>query len=459
MNTRNRFREYMPDQLLLLPPDMKDWLPEDHLTCFISDVVDTMGLSAIEDTYDGSQGGQPAYHPRMMVKLLLYAYCVGVPSSRKIERNTYESIPFRVLTADQHPDHDTVAEFRRRHLTALAGLFVEVLQLCREAGLVKLGHIALDGTKVRANASKHKAMSYGRMEKKAQELEAEVAELLARAQTVDEEEDARYGRGKRGDELPKELRFKQSRLAKIREAKRVLEEEARFKAEHEVKAVGQREAAPADRKTGSKDGAKPSAGRPKAKAQRNFTDPDSRIMRDGATKSFGQSYNCQVAVDSKCQVIVACGVTQQHNDKKQVQPMVERAKANLGGRKPKRMSADTGYFSGANVEYLQEEGVDPYIATGKMKHGENVRSPRGRIPKGLTVKERMTRKLRTVKGRCTYSKRKGIVEPVIGQIKSCRGYRQFLLRGLGETDAEWSLICLTHNLLKLFRYYWQPGLA
>ena len=229
MCTPQRFRPYTPGQLLLLPPDMNDWLPEDHLAWFISEVVDELDLSAIMGCYDSSAGGQPGYHPRMMVKLLFYAYSVGVPSSRKIERNTYESVPFRVLTCDQHPDHDTIAEFRQRHLAALAELFLAVLRLCEKAGMVELGYVALDGTKVRANASKHKAMSYGRMVEKERELEREVARLLAEAQAVDAAEDARYGRGKRGDELPEELRFKRSRLAKIRAARQALEEEARVR--------------------------------------------------------------------------------------------------------------------------------------------------------------------------------------------------------------------------------------
>lgn len=445
MPTDNRFRDYQPNQLLLLPPDMREWLPESHLAHFISDLVDELNLSAITESYDGSAGGQPAYHPLMMVKLLLYAYAVGVPSSRKIERNTYDSVPFRVLAAGEHPDHDTIAEFRRRHLESLAGLFVAVLRLCRQAGLVKLGHVALDGTKVRANASKHKAMSYERMEAKERELAAEVERLLAEAEATDEAEDARYGRSKRGDELPEELRFKRSRLEKIRAAKRALEEEARKEAEAKPSAAGKPEATTV---------------RPKPKAQRNFTDPDSRIMKDGATKAFEQAFNGQVAVDSEYQVIVAAGVTQECNDQRQVEPMVERLKANLGGLNPRRMSLDNGYYSDENVSFLRGAGIDAYIATGRLKHGEAPPpAPRGRIPKGLTIKERMARKLRTVKGRLIYRRRKEIAEPVLGQIKQARGYRQFSLRGFGKVAAEWLVICLTHNLLKLFRWSWQPALT
>ena len=441
-----RFREYNPNQDFLLPPSLREWLPSDHLANFISDVVDTLDLSEITNAYDNSQGGQAPFHPVLMTKLLLYAYCVGVPSSRRIEKNTYEVIPFRVLSANQYPDHDTIAEFRKRHLVALSRIFLQVLLLCQKAGLVKLGHVALDGTKVKANASKHKAMSYEHMQKKADELEAEIARLLAEAEATDTAEDTRYGKGKRGDELPDELRYRERRLKKIQEAKRALEEEARQEAQAAQPAA---------------DKAKVGADvRVKPKAQRNFTDPVSRIMRDGATKAFEQAFNGQVAVDSANQIIVAAGVTQECNDKQQVEPMVERMRANLGGACPKLMTLDNGYYSDDNVEFLRGAGIDAYIATGRVKHGEaSPPAPRGRIPKGLTEKERMARKLRTIKGRCTYARRKEIAEPVIGQIKEARGFRRCLLRGSGKVDAEWLLICLTHNLLKLFRWSWQPAFA
>jgi transposase len=441
-----RFREYNPDQNFLLPPSLREWVRQDHLASFISDVVDKLDLSEIINYYDNSRGGQAPFHPVMMTKLLLYAYCIGVPGSRRIEKSTYDSIPFRVLAANQYPDHDTISEFRRIHLTALSRIFLQVLKLCQKAGLVKLGHVALDGTKVKANASKHKAMSYEHMQKKTDELEAEIARLLAEAEAIDAAEDIRYGRGKRGDELPEELRYRQRRLQKIEEAKQALEEEARKEAQAAQPAAD-----------------KPRIGsdvRVKPGAQRNFTDADSRIMRDGATKAFEQAFNGQVAVDSENQVIVAAGVTQECNDKQQVEPMVERMRANLDGACPKRMSLDNGYYSDENVEFLRGEGIDAYIATGRLKHGEvPPPAPRGRIPKGLTTKERMARKLRTVRGRCTYAKRKAIAEPAIGQIKEARGFRRFLLRGVGKVDAEWSIICLTHNLLKLFRWSWQPALA
>ena len=454
MKTQTNFRDYSPDQLLLLPPDLNEWLPEGHLVYFIRDIVGQLDLRAIYKSYDGSRGGQPPYHPEMMVALLVYAYCVGMPSSRKIEQATYESVPFRVLAADQHPDHDTIAAFRRRHLESLAGLFVQVLRLCRKAGLVKLGHVALDGTKIRANASKHKAMSYGRMEKNVAELEAEVKQLLARAEAADCDEDARWGKGRRGDDLPEELRFKQSRLTRIKEAKEALEREARQQAEEKRRDIDKKDQTP---RRGRPPKAPPE--KPAPKTQRNFTDPDSRIMKDGATKSFEQCYNGQAAVDGKSQIIVAARLTQQPNDKQELQPLIEEIKENLGA-KPKKISADSGYYSEDNVNGLVKEQVDGYIATGRLKHTDSSPpAPRGRIPKKATVKERMARKLRTIRGRTIYGKRKGIVEPVFGQIKQARGFRRFLFRGFERVCAEWKIICLGHNLLKLFKNGRCPQMA
>jgi transposase len=460
MKTKALFKPYQPNQLLLLPPDIRQWLPEDDLAYFIMDVVNELDLSGIYQSYDGTKGGQPPFNPKMMTSLLLYAYCVGVPSSRKMEKATYHQVPFRVITGDQHPDHDTIAEFRKRHLKALSGLFVEALQLCQKVGLVKLGHVSLDGTKVRANASKHKAMSYGRMEKKAEELEAEVKRLLAEAQAVDDAEDVKYGKDKRGDELPEELRFKQGRLKKIREAMQSLEQEAKAEAEAKRQAIRQKGQA-LQREGKKRKGKKPKepSDKPEAKAQRNFTDPDSRIMKDGASKSFEQAYNCQAAVDEKSQIIVAANVTQQTNDKQQVKPLVEEIKQNTGG-KPKKVSGDTGYFSETNIEYLEEQKIDGYIATARQKHSDKAEPAGcGRIARDATKQERMARKLRTKKGRETYSKRKQIVEPVFGQIKEVRGFRRFLLRGLDNVMCEWDLICLTHNLLKLFRSGLTPKAA
>ena len=450
-----RYREYNRDQLHLLPVDMGEWLPDDHLSYFISDLIDQLDLSAIYKSYDGSLGGQPPYHPLMMTKLLFYGYCVGVPSSRKIEKKTYEDIAFRVIAAGEHPDHETISEFRHRHLHALAGLFIQGLQLCRKAGLVKLGHVSLDGTKVKANASKHKAMSYSRMKIRERELERKVEELLKNAERVDAEEDNRYGRGVRGDELPEELRFHESRLRKIKEAKVALEAEAKQLADQRQKELEEKENR--QKRRGKKHRGrkgKPISEEPAGKAQRNFTDADSRIMVDNSSKAFIYGYNCQAAVDGHNQIIIAAGTTQQAVDKKQIAPMLKEIKKNVKTN-PRKLSADAGYYSEANIKILNEENIDPYVPPNKQRHNrEEIPSPRGRIPNGLSSADRMRRKLRTVKGKKVYAKRKGVVEPVFGQIKSVRGFRQFLMRGIEKVSAEWEFWCLTHNVLKLYRSGW-----
>jgi transposase len=451
------FKPYTPDQLLLLPPALQDWLPEDHLALFISDVVDhALDLSSILATYETSDGrGQPPYHPALMVKLLVYAYCTGKPSSRKIEQATYEEVPYRVLAANQHPDHDSIAAFRQQHLAALAGLFTQVLALCQRAGLVRLGHVALDGTKVLANASKHKAMSYGRMAEAERTLAAEVAALLAQAQQVDAAEDARYGQGRRGDDLPAELARRESRLAKIREAKAALEAEARAQA---ALAARQRQAETAGRKPKGRPPRVPDPAQamPTPNAQRNFTDPESRIMKDGATKSFVQAYNAQAAVDGAAQVIVAAAVTQDANDKQQLVPLLTQVVANCGAA-PAVASADSGYFSEAAVTADALAAIELYVAPDRQKHGE-APAPEP-VPDDGTASGAMRAKLQTAAGHAVYALRKALVEPVFGQIKEGRGFRRFSFRGLAKVQAEWLLICLTHNLLKLFRAGWTPQVA
>lgn len=430
------FRSYEPNQIFLMPISMREWLPGDHLSYFISDVVDHLDLSAITERYAGEERGYPPYHPAMMVKVLLYAYCIGVASSRKIEKHLCEDIAFRVLAANNTPDFRTISDFRKDHLRALAGLFLQVLKLCQKAGLVKLGHVALDGTKIKANASKHKAMSYKRMQEEEARLEAEVAELLKRAETVDEEEDRRYGKDKKGDELPKEMAFRESRLKKIKEAKAALEAEARLAAEKEP-GEGEEEVMPPD------------------KAQRNFTDPDSHIMPAPGGKHFIQAYNAQAAVDSANQVIVAAEVTNKPTDRGQSEPMMEVVKINTG-QLPRQMSADAGYFSGDAVKNLTSLGIDVYMPPNRIGHRFTLPpAPRGRIPKCLSTADRMRRKLRTKKGKERYGLRKELPEPVFGQIKQVRGFDQFLLRGSDKVSSEWKFICTGHNMLKLFKAYRQ----
>jgi len=461
---RKTFRAYDLKQALLLPPDLRDWVPEGHLVRFVLDVVEALDLSPIYRAYEGDSRGQPPYHPAMMVALLLYGYCTGKPSSRKIERATYEEVPYRVLSGDQHPDHSSIAEFRKRHLAELSGLFVQVLALCQKAGLVKLGHVALDGTKIKANASKHKAMSYERMTATEKKLEEEVARLLAEAQAMDAAEDAQYGKEHRGDELPAELARRESRLAKIREAKAALEQEAKERAAQKAVAaqakVEQRRRR--EEETGQKVGGRPPAvpdpekAVPAAKAQRNFTDPESRIMKDGASKSFEQAYNGQAVVDSEAQIIVAAAVTQETNDKRQLVPMLEKVTESVG-RTPEKASADAGYFSEANVTDPTLQAIDLYVPPDRQKHQEPAAEEGTEpAPKDATVVERMRHKLKTAEGRAVYKKRKQIVEPVFGQIKEARGFRRFSFRGLKKVAAEWNLICLTHNLLKLFRAAVRP---
>jgi transposase len=458
------FRTCDLDQPFLLPPSLQDWLPEEHLARFIAELVVGLDLSKIYGFYGRRDGrGKAAYHPVMMVRLLLYGYCVGVMSSRRIERATHEDVAFRYLAADQHPDHDTIATFRQQHLLALAQLFTQVLQLCDKAGLVKLGHVAIDGTKLQANASKHKAMSYERLEEKEKQLKAEVERLLAQAAETDAAEDALHGKGRRGDELPAELARRESRRKKMAEAKVTLEQEARERAEAAKKAAEEKleDRRKKEEERGKKFGGRPpqipdpEQARPEPTAQRNFTDPESRIMPDGAHKgSFVQGYNAQIAVDSAAQIIVAAEITQDSNDKRQLAPMLERVEKNLGA-KPEAATADAGYFSEDQVNDGRVQDIDLYIATGKQKHGPP--DPAGATEPGEpavesdSAVEKMKRKLKTETGQALYKRRKAIVEPVFGQIKAARGIRAFLLRGIEKVSAEWKLICATHNLLKLFR--------
>jgi transposase len=518
MSKPKTFRPWNPEQTLLLPPSPVEWLPANRLVFFLLDLAAELDLSVIYAVYAARDPrGVKAYEPRMMVVLLLYAYCVGIPSSRRIERACWEDAAFRVLTGNQQPDHSRISDFRLVHLDALAGLFVQVLRLCQKAGLVSLGNVALDGTKVKANASKHKAMSHERMLKTEAQLEAEIAALLRKAELIDAQEDARYGKGKRGDELPKELQLRQDRLDALRKARAELEAEAaadharcreqqaraaeeqateaaaaaaedndKSDAESEVSAQAlAKEAQQAERRDKAARGraelarrlaiekaqaaglstpdplssvdplAMPSrnlpttaAGDPKANAQRNFTDPDSHILKGG--DGWIQGYNCQGAVDGDHQIIVAVGVSNQASDQHHFIPMLERIVANTG-QLPEKMIADAGYCSTANIEASEKRGLDAYVSTSRQEHGRRPRPSRGPAPRDLDARGRMDRKLRSKAGQAIYALRKIIAEPVFGQIKGARGLDRFLLRGLEKVNGEWTLMAITHNIGKLHR--------
>jgi transposase len=485
------FRAWNPEQTLLLPPSPVDWLPQGHLVFFLLDLASELDLEEIYAVYrQKDPRGEKAYDPRMMVVLLLYAYCVGMPSSRKIEKACWEDAAFRVLTGNQQPDH------------SLAGLFVQVLRLCQKAGLVSLGHVSLDGTKVKANASKHKAMSHERMLKSEKQLEAEMRALLRKAELIDVQEDSQIGRDKRGDELPEELKRRSSRLEWIRKAKAELEAEAaaakaaqrqqeaaaaeQETAEAEASGDDQASKRAARRGRGARrraDGANKLAiekaeaagleppditaagvcdplampsrqlptdacGNPKPQVQRNFSDPDSHILK--GADGWIQGYNAQAAVDGDHQVIVAIGVSNQASDAVHLLPMLERIEANTG-QLPAALTADAGYCSTANLEVCEQRGIDAYVSTSRQQHGKRPRPSRGRPPKDLDARGRMDRKLRSKAGQAIYALRKTVVEPVFGQIKGSRGLNRFRLRGLEQVNGEWALIATTHNLLKLFR--------
>lgn len=423
---------------MLLPPSVDDFVPADHGARLIRDLVSQeLDLSSVLSAYD-SRKGQPPYHPVMMTALLLYAYTTGTYSSRRIERACAERVDFMAVTSLEKPDFRTICAFRKRHLRALEGLFVQVLKLCRRAGLVKLGHVALDGTKIQANASKHKAMSYERMCTEEKRLKAEVAEWMRRAQSIDEEEDKQYGADKRGDEMPEWVKDKQQRMAKIRAAKQALEREAREEKERAERGEAREE------RGGEKKQQMRKTGKPAPKAQRNFTDPESRILCD--RQSYVQGYNCQAAVDGAAQVIVAREVVNEQQDWPQLMPMMMQVRENLKAY-AREVSADAGYCTEANLRDLSRRRIRGLIATGRQQHGAatvtNTRKWKGKWTRAMSTR------LRRAGRRSRYRLRKQIVEPVFGQIKECMGFRRFLLRGLSNVRSEWSLICTAHNLRKL----------
>jgi transposase len=490
MTSRKQCKPWNPEQPFLLPPSPLEWLPEGHLAYFLLDVVAELDLSEIEDAIDAKdpRGTQP-YDPAMMVALLLYGYCVGVFSSRKVERATFEDVAFRVIAGGQHPHFTRIAAFRREHLGALRSFFIQVLQLCAKAGLVKLGHVAIDGTKVQASASKHKAMSYERMLQTELRLGKEVDALLERADETDATEDVRYGEGCREEDLPAELRRRTERLATIRKAKLELESEAaqaRARALREQAARAKERSEthedPVERKRaatvaknqlnkarkldaeGHDDDVEPpmtgdglpkhepqakTDGTPHDKAQMNFVDSESRIMESGG--SFVQGYNCQAAVDEEHQIIVGQAVSNKSPDNGNLVPMVAQVKDNCG-QAPDKTTADAGYWDPTAPDACAALGTDVYISTRRRKHGESASA----VAEAADVedagpRQQMRQKLSTDEGRKIYARRKAVVEPVFGQTKEGRGFRRFLLRGMEAVQAEWALVCTGHNLLKLYR--------
>ena len=416
------FRPYDQDTLLVMPPSVRDWVTPDSLPAFISDLVDDLDLAPFLAAHDEPRG-MPPYHPAMMLKVLLYGYATGVTSSRKLEERLRADVGFMFLAGQSRPGHKAIGEFRRRHLAAFRALFLDSLHLCQAAGMVRLGRVALDGTKVKANASRHKAMSYARMPEREAALEAEVERILEEAEAIDRAEDALYGDA-RGDELPEALRTREGRLRAIRAAKASLEAEAKAR-------------------TGDPDAV------PDPKAQRNFTDADSRIM---LSKPDGwiYGYNAQAVVDEGHQVIVATELTADATDTRSLPGLTDQVEANTG-RRPKRLLADAGYQSDDNLAHLAERGIDAYVAVKRDRHSApRPAAPRGRIPARLTPRQRMARKLMTKRGRAHYARRKVIVEPVFGQVKEARRFRRFSLRGRTKVSAEWQLVCAVHNLGKLF---------
>ncbi len=485
-----RYKQWTPEQSFLLPPSPLDWLDEGHLALFILDVVGVLDLSPMLEAYQSKDGrGTRAYDPRMIVALLLYGYSVGVYSSRKLERATYDDVAFRVIAGGHHPDHSQIARFRRKWLGVISGLFLQVLQLCREAGMVKLGLVAIDGTKVQANASKHKAMSYARMKKMEQRLKAEIQALLARAEQTDAADDARYGVGGREDDLPAELRRREGRLAVIQKAKARLEQEAveaRARALREqahraaersrrdgASSTEQKRAATAAKNKAAKarklapdrddDDTDPPAtgdglplheprvnvdGTPHDKAQMNFTDADSRIVESGG--GFIQGYNCQAAVDDANQIIVGQAVSNKSPDNGNLVPLVQQVRDNCGVPAT-TVVADAGYWAPDTAQLCKQSGTSALISTERRRHwDDNDTVTEGQLSEDASARDKMRHQVRTPEGRRLYARRKAVVEPVFGHVKECRGYRRFLLRGFDGVAGEWSLLCTVHNLLKLF---------
>ena len=467
MTKTKRFRDYNPDQILMLPPSLKDWLEPDHAVYFLSEAIDGFDLSAIYSSYSGLRG-YPPYEPKMMVKVWLYAYMVGLHSSRKLERALQEDVGFRVMAANQKPDFWTLSEFRRRHHEAMGRLFDQTVHAAAEAGLVKLKHVSVDGTKVKANASKHRAMSYGYMKTEEDRLRKEIDRWFEEAEATDRAEDELYGKGNSGWRLPPELATSEKRREFIQKFRKKLEERKATEAEEPKPPPAKpRPAKPAppesqmrlpfpdpnDSAARAEDEASQpgrSVAKPKDKDQINFTDPESRIMKN-SDKAFIQGYNAQAAVDAETHIIVAADLTNQAADSPHLKAMVEQVIATTG-KCPAEVSADAGYYSEANLELLQSLGIEAFIPPEKVKHSEwrLQKAPRGRIPKNATPKDRMKRKLRTKRGRARYKLRQTSVEPVFGHIKEPMRFRQVPLRGQAKARSMWLFQCAAFNLKKLY---------
>jgi len=438
------FREWNVEQRWLFPPSVLEFVPAGHLAHFVRETVSgELDLSAILETYS-EERGYPPYHPVMMTALLLYAYCRGTYSSRRIAKACVERVDFMAVTGMQQPDFRTVSEFRRRHLESLGAIFQQVLRLCRRAGLVKLGHVALDGTKVAANASKRKAMSYKRMKQAEQELKKQIADWFSQAEAIDEAEDREFGADRTGEELPAWVANKQKRLEKIRQAKAELEAESRAKAKASKDQDNNRPRGAGGSQPASRRPWKPD-GTPRDRVQRNFTDPESRILK--TSEGYTQGYNALLAVDANQQIIVATELVNEQNEARHFNPMLAQIKTHLG-RQAQEVSADSAYCSEANLRTARQRQVRAYIAVGRQMHGRPVQHSRKSIPAG-TLRAAMRTRLARGGYRSRYRLRKQTVEPVFGQIKEDRGFRRFLLRGLNKVRQEWSLLCTAHNLLKL----------
>lgn len=461
-----RFRVCDVDQQYLLPPSLSDWLPENHLARFIAEVTDELDLSAIYAKYERKDGrGLSAYHPLLLTRLLLYGYCCGITSSRRIEKACWDNVAFRYLAVNQHPDHDTIANFRREHLDALAGLFVQALQLCQKAGLVKLGHVAIDGTKIMANASQHRSVSHKKLSEREQYWKETVDRLLAEAERTDQQEDQQWGKGQPSD-LPPELAHAEKRLERLREAKAELEREAKEQLEaaqknyvpgkpgRPKKDASRQPGDPQERQRakGQLSRARKNAAQPHR--QYNFVDPDSRVMLDTSRRSFTQAYNAQIAVDGQAQVIVAAELTQQPTDRRQLAPMVE-AVCKTTAAAPQTITADAGYWDTLSLRKVSRQDMQLLVCPDSKPHLPDAELPSS-APRNKEARA-MRELLASETGKALYAMRKAIVEPVFGQIKEVRGIRRFRLRGLARVAGEWKLICATHNLLKLFRHHYLIG--